>query len=241
MSDEKDEREIILPGEAVDEDMKPGRGTFKRDGQVYASKLGVKTFRSGYVNIAAQSGRYDPSEGDKVIGTITDLNPSVWMVDLNAPFPAVLHVNDVPWRVEYGDTRSYIDLGDAVLIKISNVDEQKKIQVKMDEEGLRKLNSGQIIEIPPSQVPRVIGRNGSMISMLKKYTGCRIFVGQNGRIWIDGNLEGQYLAVKAIQMIEKKAQVMGLTDIIESFLKEETGKEFDDEEKDEDTPPEEDE
>ncbi|MFW6196159.1 MAG: exosome complex RNA-binding protein Rrp4 [Thermoplasmatota archaeon] len=226
---EETERKLLLPGDEIDEeDVKPGRGTFKKDGKIYAAKLGVKTLRSGYVNVAAQSGRYEPQSGDKVIGTVTDLNSSFWMVDVNAPNLAVLHVNDVPWRVDYGDTASYIEVGDAVLVKITSVDEQMKMQITMDEKGLRKLNEGQIIEIPPSQVPRVIGRKGSMISMLKKYTGCRIFVGQNGRIWIDGDLEGQYLAVKAVQMIEENAQVVGLTDAVKQFLKRETGKDLED-------------
>lgn len=226
---EETERKLLLPGDEIDEeDVKPGRGTFKKDGKIYAAKLGVKTLRSGYVNVAAQSGRYEPQSGDKVIGTVTDLDSSFWMVDVNAPNLAVLHVNDVPWRVDYGDTASYIEVGDAVLVKITSVDEQMKMQITMDEKGLRKLNEGQIIEIPPSQVPRVIGRKGSMISMLKKYTGCRIFVGQNGRIWIDGDLEGQYLAVKAIQMIEENAQVVGLTDAVKQFLKRETGKDLED-------------
>ena len=226
---EETERELLLPGDLIDEDdVKPGRGTFRKDGKIYAAKLGVKTLRSGYVNVAAQSGRYEPQSGDKVIGTVTDLNSSFWMVDVNAPNLAVLHVNDVPWRVDYGDTASYIEVGDAVLVKITSVDEQMKMQITMDEKGLRKLNEGQIIEIPPSQVPRVIGRKGSMISMLKKYTGCRIFVGQNGRIWIDGDLEGQYLAVKAIQMIEENAQVVGLTEAVKQFLKQETGKDLED-------------
>ncbi|MBS3817300.1 MAG: S1 RNA-binding domain-containing protein [Candidatus Thermoplasmatota archaeon] len=229
MSERETERELLLPGDEIEETgVKPGEGTFKKNGKIYAAKLGVKTVRDGYVNVAAQSGRYDPSEGDKVIGTVTDIDPSYWTVDVNAPFPAVLHVNDVPWRVDYGDTSSYIEVGDALLLRITDVDEQNKMQISIDEEGLRKLEGGQIIEIAPSQVPRIIGRGGSMISMLKKYTGCKIFVGQNGRIWIDGDLEGQYLVIKAIEMIEENAQALGLTDAVENFLKEETGKEFDD-------------
>ncbi len=229
MSKGKTERELLLPGDEIEEDgVKPGKGTFKKDEKIYASILGVKTVKDGYVNVAAQSGRYDPQEGDKVIGTVTDIDASYWTVDVNAPFPAVLHVNDVPWRVDYGDTSSYIEVGEALLLKITDVDEQNRMQISIDEEGLRKLEGGQIIEIAPSQVPRVIGREGSMISMLKKYTDCKIFVGQNGRIWIDGDLEGQYLVVKAIKMIEENAQAVGLTDAVESFLKEETGKEFDD-------------
>ncbi|MFO8110686.1 MAG: exosome complex RNA-binding protein Rrp4 [Thermoplasmata archaeon] len=229
--DKEKKRELLLPGDVIEEKgYRPGRGTYKKENDIRAAQLGVKTFRSGYVNIAAQRGRYDPKRGDKVIGTVTDVNSSIWMVDVNSAFPAVLHVNDVPWRVEFGDTISYIDVGDAILVKISNVDELKKVQIRMDEEGLRKLNSGQIIEIAPSQVPRIIGRKGSMIMMLKNYTGCRIFVGQNGRIWIDGDLEGQYVAVEAIKMIEENAQAVGLTDAVKEFLKSKTGKDLDQEE-----------
>lgn len=221
-SDEVD-RKVLLPGDEIEEDdLKPGKGMFKRDGKIYASRLGVKRIRSGYANVAAQSGRYEPQEGEKVIGTVTDINSSFWMVDVNAPNPAVLHVNDVPWMVDYGDTASYIGVGDAVQVKITSVDEQNKMQVTMDEEGLKKLSEGQIIEIAPAQVPRVIGRGGSMISMLKKYTDCKIFVGQNGRIWIAGDLEGQYIAAKAIKMIEENAQAVGLTDIVKEFLEEST-------------------
>ncbi|MEF8832999.1 MAG: exosome complex RNA-binding protein Rrp4 [Candidatus Thermoplasmatota archaeon] len=223
MSSEEIDREILLPGDEVEEDdLNAGRGMFKDNEKIYASRLGVKRIRSGYVNVAAQSGRYEPQEGEKVIGTVTDINSSFWMVDVNAPNLAVLHVNDVPWMVDYGDTASYIEVGDALLIKITSVDEQNKMQITMDEEGLKKLSDGQIIEIPPSQVPRVIGRGGSMISMLKKYTDCKIFVGQNGRIWIDGDLEGQYLAAKAIKMIEENAQAVGLTDLIKEFLEKNT-------------------
>ncbi len=223
MSSDEVDREILLPGDEVEEnDMKPGRGMFKEGEEIYASRLGVKRVRSGYVNVAAQSGRYEPQEGEKVIGTVTDINSSFWMVDVNAPNLAVLHVNDVPWMVDYGDTASYIDVGDALIVKITSVDEQNKMQITMDEEGLKKLSDGQIIEIPPAQVPRVIGRGGSMISMLKKYTDCKIFVGQNGRIWIDGDLEGQYLAAKAIKMIEENAQAVGLTDLVKEFLEKNT-------------------
>ncbi len=89
----------------------------------------------------------------------------------------------------------------------------------MKERGLHKLNGGQIIEIQPIKVPRVIGKKGTMISMIKKYTGCRIIVGQNGRIWIDGNTDGVEKATRAIRKIEAEAHTKGLTIRIEKLLK----------------------
>jgi exosome complex component RRP4 len=103
------------------------------------------------------------------------------------------------------------------------VDEVKRISVSMQEHGLRKLTGGMVIEISPSKVPRVIGKNGSMIQMLKNMTGCRIYVGQNGRIWIDGELDNIVKAVQAIRMIEDEAHNLGLTERIKSFLEQGQG------------------
>ena len=84
--------------------------------------------------------------------------------------------------------------------------------------GLRRLTGGQIVDITPAKVPRVIGKGGSMISLIKQYTKCRIFVGQNGRIWIDGDLKDIALTLKVIQKIEKEAHLIGLTNEIEKYF-----------------------
>jgi exosome complex component RRP4 len=62
-----------------------------------------------------------------------------------------------------------------------------------------------------------------MISMLKKELNCNIFVGQNGRIWINGVAEDMDLALRTILIIEKEAHTNGLTDRIVDFLKQEKG------------------
>jgi exosome complex component RRP4 len=98
------------------------------------------------------------------------------------------------------------------------VDEVKHVQVSMKDHGLRKLQGGQILEISHSKVPRVIGRNGSMIEMIKNNTNCRIIVGQNGRIWVDGEIDSVENAVKAIRLIEVEAQSIGLTERLKEFL-----------------------
>jgi exosome complex component RRP4 len=47
-----------------------------------------------------------------------------------------------------------------------------------------------------------------------------MFVGQNGRIWIDGNPDDIMVAVKVIKRIEAETQVVGLTESIKTFLEE---------------------
>ena len=57
--------------------------------------------------------------------------------------------------------------------------------------------------------------------MLKKETNCNIFVGQNGRIWIDGKDEDMELLKKALELIQVESQRSGLTDRVYGFLKNE--------------------
>jgi exosome complex component RRP4 len=212
-------REIVMPGDLLDGDkLKPGAGTYVSDGKIYAALLGIKSVKANYVNIIPLGGRYIPCVGDSVIGKVEDIGPSNWLIDINAPHPAPLHVNEVPWRVEFGDTARYMNVGDVILAKVLMVDETMRVQVTMKDQGLRKLQGGQIIEISHCKVPRVIGKSGSMIQMIKGYTNCRIFVGQNGRIWLDGEVDNIMHAIKAIQMIEEDAHSFGLTEKVQAYL-----------------------
>lgn len=212
-------REIVLPGDLLDSGkLKAGSGTYVQDGRVYAAQLGIKNVKSNFVNVIPLGGRYIPAPGDSVIGKVIDIGPSNWLIDINSPYPAPLHVNEVPWRVDFGDTSRFMGVGDTLLAKILSVDETKRVQVTMKEQGLRKLQGGQILEISYSKVPRVIGKNGSMIQLIKGMTNTRIFVGQNGRIWLDGEIENIVFAIRAIKIIEENAQTSRLTEKVREYL-----------------------
>lgn len=214
-------RELVVPGDLLDgSNLKPGVGTYSEGGKIYAALLGIRNERAGFINIVPLGGRYIPRPGDSVIGKVVDIGPSHWLLEINSPYPAPLHVNEVPWRVEYGDTAHYLDVEDVVLVKVLSVDETKRVQLTMKEHGLRKLGGGQIVEISHSKVPRVIGKQGSMISLIKGYTKCRMFVGQNGRIWIDGEVDDIFNTISVIKKIEDEAQVLGLTESVKSMLEE---------------------
>lgn len=212
-------REIVIPGDLLDASgLKAGSGAYAEDGKVFAAQLGIKSVKSNFVNVIPLGGRYIPATGDSVIGKVIDIGPSNWLIDINSPYPAPLHVNEVPWRVEFGDTSKYLNVGDTLLAKVLMVDETKRVQVTMKEQGLRKLSGGQVIDISYSKVPRVIGKGGSMIQLIKSHTNCRIFIGQNGRIWLDGEIESMVTAIHAIRMIEEGAQESRLTEKVKEYL-----------------------
>jgi exosome complex component RRP4 len=66
------------------------------------------------------------------------------------------------------------------------------------------------------KVPRLVGKKGSMISMIKDRTGCSIYVGQNGVAWVSGKNLQQVEEI--INKIEKESHKEGLTDSIEKML-----------------------
>ena len=212
-------REIVVPGEVLDgTGMKPGDFAYFSKGKVRASVMGVRNVYQNTVGVIPLRGCYMPTSGDTVIGIITDIGPSNWLVDIGAPYPAPLHVNEVPWKVEFGDTSRFIGMGDVVLLKVLSVDESKKIQVTMKDSGLRKLEGGRLVKVSHTKVSRIIGKSGSMISMLKEMTDCRITVGQNGMVWVDGEEEEADVACQAIRMIEELAQTSNLADRIKDFI-----------------------
>ncbi len=217
-------REIVVPGQVLtEEDMKPGIGAYRDDGKILAATLGIKNVGGGFASVIPLGGRYIPRVGDIVIGRITDVGPSNWLIDINSSYPAPMHVNEVPWHVEFGETANFLQAGDAIIVRVIRVTEVKRIQVTMEGPGLRKLKGGQIVDISHSKVPRVIGTNGSMISLIKKYTGCRIVVGQNGRIWVDGEPDDILLVLGTIKMIEEQAHVYGLTNKVKEYLQKAKG------------------
>jgi len=218
-------REIVVPGELLAiSGKRAGPGTYSEGGKIFASQLGIKSVRTDMISVVPLSGQYMPMRGDLVVGKIVDVSASNWLVDINSPYPAPLHVNEVPWRVEFGETRRFMGVGDVVMLKVLGHDEQMRVQISMQDHGLRKLTGGMVLEVSPSKVPRVIGKNGSMIQMLKNSTGCRIYVGQNGRIWIDGELDSIVLAVQAIRMIEDEAHAQGLTEKVKQLLETSSGR-----------------
>jgi len=220
----REKREIVTPSQLLGDtnSSKAGRGTFIEKGKIYSERMGLLNKISDFINVIPLKGRYEPIEKDFVIGIIEEPLSSSWLVDINAPYPALLHTNEVPWDVEFGETDKYLNRGDSIMAKILDVGIEKNIQITLKDQkdhNLYKISGGYITNIEPSKVPRLIGKEGSMITLLKKYTKCRIHVGKNGRIWIKGENEKISKVLQVIKKIETESIYYGLTDRIEGLLK----------------------
>jgi len=216
------EKSIVTPGEALAEGMDylPGPHTYRQGEKIFSEVLGMASISGRAIKITPLAGPYRPKMRDKIIGKVIDIAFSGWRVDTNTAYSAMLNIKDASTRfVRRGEDLSKIlAIGDHIVAKITNVTSQNLIDLTMKEPGLRKITGGRIIKINPQKVPRIIGREGSMITLIKTKTGCEITIGQNGLVWIKGTPEGELLTEQAIKLVEEKAHQDGLTEKIEEFL-----------------------
>ena len=221
------ERDVVVPGQvlATGMDYLPSYGTYRLGDKIIANRVGVSVIDGKVIKTIALAGVYLPKRNDVVIGKVMDLLSMGWRVKINSPYTGLIPVKDGTYEFvpKGADLSRYYDIGDYFVGKITNVSGQNLIDVSVKGQGLYKLRGGRIVEVNTNKVPRIIGKKGSMVSMIKQATGCKITVGQNGLVWISGEPEKENIAVKTIRKIEQESHISGLTDKVKVFLEKETG------------------
>jgi exosome complex component RRP4 len=218
-----DEKDVVLPGQIIAEgmDFLPAMNTYRDENNIVSTRIGFIKMFGRSINVIPLSGPYIPKVGDTVIGRVSNIGLSSWSINVGYAYEASLSLKDATSEyIQRGsDLSQYYDIGDFVVAKIINVTKMKFMDLTTKGPGLRKLNGGLLVKVTPSKVPRVIGKQGSMISVVKNATNTRIIVGQNGWVWIQGeNPEDIKKASEALLMIDQQAISEGLTDRIEKFL-----------------------
>ena len=221
------DRDVVVPGELLVDGMDslPGSGTYRKENGIYAERLGLVLLDGRTVKIIPLSGQYVPKRNDKIICTVTNINMSGWTVDTHSAYHAMLSLREATsdFIAKGADLSKYFGIGDHLVCTVINVTSQMLIDVTMKGPGLMKLKGGRTFEVASQKVPRIIGKQGSMVSMLKNATKCNIVVGQNGFVWVHGTPENEIIVRQAIKKIETESNKPGLTDTIKTFLEKATG------------------
>ena len=226
MAKEKIERKIVIPGEVIvkGEDYLPGEGTEKKGDELIAIRYGLAEESNRLVKVIALSGIYQPRRGNIIIGKVENITFYGWVIDLDSPEGAFLPLQEVPKYVDKDRLNDILDIEDMIVAKIIGVT-SRGIDLTIKSRGLGKIDEGIIMKINSNKVPRVIGKEGSMINLIKKESDCNITVGQNGLIWIKGNKIGNELLVKkAIMFVSEKSFTHGLTDEVKKWFEKERTK-----------------
>ncbi len=215
-------RKVVVPGEIIvqGEDYLPGEGTKRQGDNIVAIRFGLAEEAGRVVRVITIFGAFIPRRNNVVIGRVTDITFNGWLIDIDSAPSAFLPIDEVPRFINKNEMDQFLDIGDIVAAKIWSV-KSKGVDLALKGKGLGKLEGGFIFRIIPSRVPRVIGREGSMINLIKDKTGCNIIVGQNGWIWIQGHsVESEIKARKAVEFIAEKVFIDGLTEKVEEWFEE---------------------
>jgi exosome complex component RRP4 len=226
----------------------PGRGTIYNSERtkIISLNIGLKQINKNYINVIPLRGFYTPRPGDKVIALVVDKNPVKYKCDINAKdFGTLKPKNTIKKDRSFRDgggrggrggrgggrggrnggyskedmNTNKFKIGDILIVKILSADRINKPELTTVGKYLGIRNNGIVISIDPPKIPRVIGRSGSMIKMLKNLTKCNIFVTQNGRIWLKGDdLAHERLLIESVKKIENEAHTVGLTDRMQEFI-----------------------
>ena len=213
-------RKIIIPGEVIvkGENYLPGEGTEKQGDEIVAMRYGLAEESNNLVKIIPLSGVYQPRRGNVVIGKVVRVNFNGWFMDINTSDDAFLSLTEVPRYVNKDGLEEVMDIGDMVVAKIWNMN-KRGIDLSIKSRGLGKIDEGIIVKINSNKVPRVIGKEGSMINLIKNQTNCNITVGQNGLVWVQGDkVEDEIHAKEAILFVTEKSFVEGLTDKVQKWF-----------------------
>ena len=218
-----DKRKYVIPGDVVTTGpFRPEQNVILDGNNIIATTIGISEIYDDSVKVIPLTGMYIPKIDDLVIAKINSHTSLSWELDINSCYVGFLPAQDVFGRdfsAHADELSSKLKTGDLVAARIANFDRTRDPLVTISDRDLGQIDSGELVEISPSKVPRLIGKRGTMIQMIEMATDAAITIGQNGWVVIScESPEGLLKAKKAIQMVNEQAHIVNLTDQVKEML-----------------------
>ena len=218
-----DKRKYVIPGDVVTTGpFRPEQNVILDGTKIIATAVGISEIYDDSVKVIPLTGKYIPKIDDLVIAKVNSHTSLSWELDINSCYVGFLPAQDVFGRdfsAHADELTSKLKTGDLVAARIANFDRTRDPLVTISDRDLGKIDSGVLIAISPSKVPRLIGKRGSMIQMIEQATDAAVTIGQNGWVVVSCDTpEGLLKAKTAIEMVNEKAHVANLTDQVKEML-----------------------
>jgi len=190
--------------------------------RIISTTIGLSDVSDDSVRVISLTGVYMPKIDDLVIGIIQYIFGNSWFADINSCYQGMLLGQDVFGRGSYptaSEMKERLDKGDIIYAKIANSDRQREPLISIADQSLGKIDSGELVKISPTKIPRLIGKHGSMIQTIEASTNATITVGQNGLVVVScDETNGLLKALTAIRMVDEQAHLVNLTDKVKKML-----------------------
>ena len=219
----ENKRKYVIPGDVVTSGpYRPEQNVILEGNKIISTTIGISEIYDDSVRVIPLTGKYIPKINDLVIGKVVSHTSLSWELDINSCYVGFLPAQDVFGRdfsAHADELTSKLKTGDLVAARIANFDRTRDPLVTISDRDLGKIDSGDLVQISPSKVPRLIGKRGTMIQAIEMATNAAITIGQNGWVVVScESSEGLLKAKKAIQMVDDKAHVANLTDQVKEML-----------------------
>jgi exosome complex component RRP4 len=216
-------RKYVIPGDVVTTGpFRPEQNVILEGEKIISTTIGISEIYEDSVRVIPLTGKYIPKINDLVIGKVISHTSLSWELDINSCYVGFLPAQDVFGRdfsAHADELATKLKSGDLVAARIANFDRTRDPLVTISDRDLGAIDSGDLVKISPSKVPRLIGKRGSMIQMIEMATNAAVTIGQNGWVVVSCETpEGLLKAKKAIEMINEKAHVANLTDQVKEML-----------------------
>ena len=223
MKNLESKKRYVLPGDFITTAPLRLQDNVVLDGKrVISTTIGLSDVSDDSVRVISLTGIYIPKTDDLVIGIITSIFGNSWFANINSCYQGMLLGQDVFGRGSYPTTsemKERLDNGDIIYAKIANSDRQREPLISIADQSLGKIDSGELVKISPTKIPRLIGKHGSMIQSIEASTNATITVGQNGLIVVScDETNGLLKALAAIRMVDEQAHLVNLTDKVKKML-----------------------
>ena len=220
---ENAKRKYVIPGDVITTaPFRPEQNVILDGKRIIATVVGTSEIYDDSVRVIPLAGKYSPKINDLVIGKVVSHSSLSWELDINSCYVGFLPAQDVFGRdfsAHADELTSKLKKGDLVVARIANSDRSRDPLLTVSDKELGKIESGELVKISPSKVPRLIGKRGTMIQTIETATDAIITIGQNGWIVVScENRNGLLKAIKAIQMIDEQAHIANLTDRVKLML-----------------------
>ena len=218
-----DKRKYVIPGDVITTGpFRPEQNVMLVGEKIIATAVGISEIYDDSVKVIPLTGKYIPKIDDLVIAKVNSHTSLSWELDINSCYVGFLPAQDVFGRdfsAHADELATKLKTGDLVAARIANFDRTRDPLVTIADRDLGKIDSGILIAISPSKVPRLIGKKGSMIQMIEQATNAAVTIGQNGWVVVSCDTpEGLLKAKIAIEMVNEKAHVANLTDQVKEML-----------------------
>jgi len=217
------QNQFVIPGDVIiTGSYTPEQNVILDGDKIMSTAIGFYEIEDNRVNVIPLTGLYTPKIDDLIIGKVMSHSALSWDVNINSYYNGMLPASDIFGR-DYLPSKDDLSLklcvGDIISTRIINAGGSRGPLLSISGQNLGKIDSGELVKISPTKIPRLIGKHGSMIQTIEASTNATITIGQNGLIVVSSDeTNGLLKALAAIRMVEEQAHLANLTEKMKKML-----------------------